>query len=97
MILKSDVNVPHGKAATETLMLTTVVSPGRQMTPGRSCGEEEGVTMLRSDAELRPGRGAPVPVNVKIRLGAPHSGERCYNCVTTSSRAFKISCDQEIL
>ena len=41
VILESDVNVPHGKAATETLMLTTVVSPGRQMTPGRS-GEEEG-------------------------------------------------------
>ena len=62
--LKRDVNVPHGKAATETLMLTSVVSlasddPGPEL--GTRRGEEErrrgeegeGVTMLRARSDAR--------------------------------------------
>ena len=49
--MQRDVNVPHGKAATETLMLTTVVSlasddPGPEL--GTRRGEEE-----RRERELR--------------------------------------------
>ena len=40
--VKCDVSVPHGKAATETLMLTTVVSlASDDTTPARSCREQE--------------------------------------------------------
>ena len=80
--LQRDVNVPHGKAATETLMLTTVVSlasddPGPEL--GTRRGEEE-----RRERELRcygpgvtPGEerewgvtagAAPGPVNVSVKI-----------------------------
>ena len=52
---KRDVNVPHGKAATETLMLTTVVSlasddPGPELGTRRGEGRGSYDVTGRSDA-----------------------------------------------
>ena len=106
--MQRDVNVPHGKAATETLMLTTVVSlasddPGPEL--GTRRGEEE-----RRERELRcygPGvtrggeRGvtagaAPGPVNVSVKIRSSGLRREMLQLVTTSSRAFKISRDVTI-
>ena len=88
---KRDVNVPHGKAATETLMLTTVVSLasddpglGAARDTETSRGGGEGVTMLRpeSDAEWRPGRRQSRSMSVS-RSDSALLGTRerdvCYN------------------
>ena len=85
--LKRDVNVPHGKAATETLMLTVVSlasdDPGPEL--GTRRGGGEGVTMLRarSDArQWRPGRRQSRSMSVSRSGARERDVTTSYNILT---------------